>query len=105
MNLSEMTIQQLTDLYNAKSGKAPISKFRSKGEAVRRAKALLAQGGGREDSRVITHVAENPKRPGSASHARYALYGVGMSVSDFIAAGGRRADVNWDLSHGFIRVE
>lgn len=49
-------------------------------------------------------VAENPKRPGSASHSRFALYRDGMTVSEFTAAGGKRVDVRWDVDHGFIAL-
>lgn len=54
------------------------------------------------DPRTIVSVAPNPKKVGSASHARYALYEVGMTVSQFVAAGGTTADVAWDTNKGFI---
>lgn len=56
------------------------------------------------DKRVITSVAPNPKKAGSASHARYALYAVGMTVDQFVAAGGTTGDVKWDLQKGFITL-
>lgn len=106
MNLSKMTIQQLTNLYNAKSGKSPIAKFRSKGEAVRRVKSLLRERRTpiTKDNRVITQIADNPKRPGSACYARYALYSPGMTIGEYLAAGGTRADVRWDTKQGFIQL-
>lgn len=59
------------------------------------------------DPRVIAHVAPNPKKPGSASFDRYALYRVGMTVNEAIAAGVKREDVAWDSDpkRGFIRFE
>lgn len=57
----------------------------------------------RDDSRVITFVAENPKKKGSSAHARFALYKVGMTVSEFVAAGGTLGDVKWDAERGFIK--
>lgn len=48
-------------------------------------------------------VKENPKRGGAAD--RYALYKNGMTVDEYIAAGGKRADVNWDVAQGFIEVK
>lgn len=71
----------------------PPSAPRAKGAAVRGT-----------DKRIITSVAPNPKKEGSASHARYALYTVGMTVDEFVAAGGTTADVKWDLSKGFIAL-
>lgn len=56
----------------------------------------------REDTRRIARVADNPKKPGSASHMRFALYRVGMTVSEFLAAGGTMGDVKWDAERGFI---
>lgn len=59
------------------------------------------------DPRVITHVAPNPKKPGSASYDRYALYRVGMTVNEAIAAGVKREDIAWDSDpkRGFIQFE
>lgn len=71
----------------------PAAAPRAKGAAV-----------AKNDPRTIVSVAPNPKKVGSASHARYALYEVGMTVSQFVAAGGTTADVKWDLSKGFIAL-
>lgn len=48
---------------------------------------------------------ENPKRPGSESYTRFALYQDGMTVQAFLDAGGRRADLVWDTEKGFISLE
>jgi hypothetical protein len=58
----------------------------------------------RRDPRVVLSVAPNPKKPGSACHARYAHYQVGRSIDECIAAGVTRADVRWDTAQGFITV-
>lgn len=50
-------------------------------------------------------VAENPKREGTSAHVHFALYRDGMSVSDFLAAGGTSGDLKWDASKNFIRLE
>lgn len=47
---------------------------------------------------------DNPKRPGTKSRDRFALYRDGMSVAEFLKAGGKRADISWDTKHGFIEV-
>ena len=47
----------------------------------------------------------NPKKNGSAGHARFALYHEGMTVGEALAAGVWSADITWDIDHGFIRVE
>lgn len=54
---------------------------------------------------IITVNVPNPKTGKSA--ARYALYGpVGATttVAAYLAAGGRRADIAWDVARGFITV-
>jgi len=58
------------------------------------------------DDRVIRIVAtENPKKPGSKSHARFEAYQDGMTVQEFCLRGGTRADVKWDAARGYIRIE
>lgn len=54
----------------------------------------------------------NPKKPGSKSHARFALYAEHRTVQGYVAAcvalgqpNARRnatADIAWDAKHGFI---
>jgi hypothetical protein len=59
-----------------------------------------------DDARVITLlVTDNPKRVGSAARERFTLYRSGMTVGQFLAAGGLRADISWDVDHGFIRLD
>jgi len=57
------------------------------------------------DPRIIVHVQPNPKRPGAAAHARYEAYEVGISVSEAMRRGVTVADVKYDLSRGYIRLE
>lgn len=59
----------------------------------------------KEDSRVITSVAPNPKRPGSAAATRYALYRVGMTVTEALWLGLRQDDIRHDAERGFITLE
>lgn len=56
------------------------------------------------DSEVIAVLVPNPKRPNSLSFARFAIYTTGITVAEFLARGGRRADLKWDADHGFIRL-
>src|SRR5262249_7580777 len=46
----------------------------------------------------------NPKKPGTASHARYAAYEGAATVGAFLAAGGTRADLRWDAEHGYVEL-
>lgn len=58
------------------------------------------------DDRVIRVLAQtNPKRPGSASYPRFELYRDGDTVAQYMARGGRRADITWDVDKGFIKLD
>jgi hypothetical protein len=57
------------------------------------------------DTRLIRVLADrNPKRPGTAAHDRFALYVDGMTVAEFLRAGGTRGDLQWDQERCFIRL-
>jgi hypothetical protein len=45
---------------------------------------------------VVVSVIPNPKKKGSASYARFALYAPGRTVAELLAAGLERADLSWD---------
>lgn len=49
-------------------------------------------------------VTENPKRKNTLAFQRYALYVTGMTVADYIAAGGRTGDVLYDVAEGYISL-
>ena len=80
-------------------------------DAERRAanpRAIAAPVSAREattDQRVIRVLVEtNPKRRGTSAHDRFALYRDGMTVAQFLAAGGTRGDLTWDQERAFIRL-
>ncbi len=54
-------------------------------------------------------VKENPKREGSKSFPRYALYRDGMTVAEYLEAveklGGSSADLRWDVQRKYIALE
>jgi len=57
------------------------------------------------DASKITILAEkNPKREGTKAHARFELYKDGMSVREYLEAGGRTSAVKYDLAHEFIKL-
>jgi hypothetical protein len=53
---------------------------------------------------VISVVNPNPKRPGSASWARYELYRAGMTLEEALAAGLTMADLQFDLERSYISL-
>lgn len=57
------------------------------------------------DTRIIRILCEgNPKRRGTAAHDRFAYYRDGMTVAEFLQAGGTRGDLSWDQERCFIRL-
>ena len=46
----------------------------------------------------------NPKRPGSAAHARFALLRDRMTVAEALTTQSR-ADLRWNIRRGFITLE
>lgn len=72
-----------------------------------------ADAGGEKASRsrtaknTIVHLKsdKNPKRDGSSAHKRFALYRDGMTVGEFLEAGGTMGDINFDSAKGFITLE
>jgi len=78
-----------------------VSRTGSSGGGTPRKRVSVAK----DDPRVISYVGPNPKKAGSASFDRFALYKVGMTVSEFLAAGGTMGDVKWDAERSFIKFE
>ena len=96
-------------------------KFRKKADAIAAIEALTAGteepeivvaapkggGGGRtiKDGIIRLIVKENPKKPDTKAHHKYGLYKDGMKISEFLAAGGERADLSWDSNREYIKLE
>ena len=49
-------------------------------------------------------VENNPKRKGTLTYERVALYKDGMTVAEYVQAGGRTGDVNHDVEQGYISL-
>ena len=81
-----------------KAGKAPEKKYVARPMGRPSASAPL-------DGVIKVLTAKNPKRATSAAGQRFDLYKPGMTVEKFLAAGGLRADISWDLKMGFIEVQ
>ena len=50
-------------------------------------------------------VKTNPKKKGSAAHGRFELYASVGTIGEYLKLGGLRADLSWDVKHGFIEVK
>jgi hypothetical protein len=93
-----------------KAAAAPAKKAAPAAKKAPAKKAAAEEGGTRGrapniggDAKIKVIVKENPKRAAAAD--RFALYKNGMTVDEYLEAGGKRADVNWDVAQGFIEVK
>lgn len=90
----------------------PVAQPVAEATEVKKAKKAKAATGGKRgpapdyaDDMVITViVAANPKRPGKKNWDRFQLYYTHKTVGEFIAAGGHRGDLKWDVERKFITV-
>jgi hypothetical protein len=82
------------------------TKGKTKKPAAKKAAPEVAQSAGKfiADSKIKVLVDTNPKREGSASYKRFAIYKSGMTVAEAIAKGLTRPDLNWDVDHQFISI-
>lgn len=56
-----------------------------------------------DSMKITVLVKENPKRAKAAE--RFALYKNGLTIADYVTAGGTLADVRWDTKQQFISVK
>lgn len=84
---------------NKRPGKAAKDKATRK-TTPRAGKTLYA-----DDAVIRVLATENPKRAGSRAAKEWELYRDGMTVRDYLQAGGSRAGIKWDADREFIRVE
>jgi len=54
--------------------------------------------------KITVLVKENPKREGTNGYKHFALYKKGMTVGEFLEAGGTTGDLDWDVRHNFIKL-
>lgn len=127
--LHEMDLAQLLACHNSIPGVLVLSRLSDPGTGRKRVEIALeraehklvrAPGGHRvvplstgvRTGRRITSVASNPRKPTGASHARYELYRVGMTMREYIEAAmatgitrkKARKDLYSDINHGYITV-
>ena len=48
------------------------------------------------DARIQILVPKNPKREGSGGYKRFAIYKPAMKIREFLSAGGKTIDLDWD---------
>lgn len=58
-----------------------------------------------DSDRIIIMVEDNPKTPGSKAAKKWELYEDGMKVKDYLAKGGTRTTIRWDIRRGLIELD
>lgn len=61
-------------------------------------------GGFKPDAKITVIAKENPRRPGTHGHKIFESYKKLKTVSAVLAAGGKIADIKWDIEHDSIKV-
>lgn len=54
--------------------------------------------------KITTEDKANPRREGTWGHASFELIKDGMTINEFLDAGGRRKDLMWDVDHGHVEI-
>lgn len=57
------------------------------------------------EAKISWLITENPRSPTKATFARFAKYFGAGTVGDYMAQGGTKGDLLWDLRSGFLTVE
>lgn len=82
-----------------------LTRSKSKDEkAPKKVKAPKEEKASNDDRKITLITKENPKREGSAAHARFELYKKAKTVAQFYEAGGTSADLRADAAKGHIQV-
>ncbi len=54
--------------------------------------------------KITKLVKENPRQKGTHGFRSFALIKNGMTYEQYLAAGGRRNDLAWDVAHKYVKV-
>lgn len=57
-----------------------------------------------EDQVITLLVDENPKRKGTMAWEKWEIYEDGMTVGEYLEAGGKRSTLNYDVEKGYIEI-
>jgi hypothetical protein len=95
----------------AKDGPTPavVGEITPKGERAARAprdpNAPVRVRGQKNGNWIIQFISkENPRKAGTSGHRSRELAREGMTVDEFIAAGGIRRDLDWDVDKGWTKI-
>ena len=101
-------LDALAGVKSKKAAPAPAAKKADKAAPAPKATPAPAKAGKTApdaSGKLVLLVKANPKREGSAAHARFQAYFGAKTVEAAIAAGATRKDIAWDVKHGFIEIK
>lgn len=105
---SPEAIQEMCHILDLPIPEIPVEVIEKRKEAGKRLQSARAAAHPEHkalDGRKITLLAKaNPRKAGTTRAARFALYTNGMTVSEFVTAGGFRADIKCDVDEGNIKL-
>lgn len=109
VNTQEVTSTKKVSLTKSKVA-AKGGKTEKGGKTAKAAKSIETTKRGRagkfaDDAKIVVLTKDNPKREGTKAHENFALYSKNKTVGAFLAAGGSRADLAWDVAAGFIEIK
>ena len=87
-----------------KAAKAKKPAKRRKAGQSKVARGLSGRSSIASTAKITLCVGVNPKRHKSKARERFDLYKDGMTVEQFVAAGGLLDDIRWDVKHEFISL-
>jgi hypothetical protein len=83
---------------------AKAAKKKAKGEKSTAPRAFGTSPNKGKEIVVLTEGGKNPRREGTNGFNSFALLEPGMIYDDYIKAGGRSVDLNYDIEHGYVKV-
>lgn len=89
-----------------KTGAVPKEAKKAKGAPKAEAKRVAAFGVSRlSGQKLFRKTKKNPRKEHSHGWYSFSKIKDGMTYEEYLAAGGRRQDLAWDLTHGFVEVK
>jgi hypothetical protein len=106
--LAQENITMAAKKATRKTGAAKKGSARKTTTSAAKTPRKRAEGAGRTSAfsgkRITRQTKDNPRREGTFGFKSFALIKDGMTYEDYIAKGGRRKDLDWDVKHGFVKV-
>jgi hypothetical protein len=88
----------------AKKGSAKKGAKKGAKKSAAKSEGKKGRPGQFSGKRITKLVSKNPRREGTSGAASWDLIKSGMTYEAYLAAGGVRRDLEWDLAHDWVKV-